>query len=321
MVDWTRQRGIGLGLLAVWGVLFILVWLVIPLGWFYTAPSVEFPVSLYGGTRLSTYPTVTYYMDVTFKADGSFSVGNPVHVNVVLTRPNNTRFLSSYCCATLTGALNIPPTMGVGNAKNTVFADRIYLTAYPNGSYIGSADIKFVEAGGQDISLIPPPNLSNPAQIILEPGFKGGIPYPYNLSKPTSTIVVSDSSATLGIDTTRFVAKISILVGTFSIILLQPVLEAILIPKSSRNQSTETNTQDSRPPTIPPKPSIPNRQKYRKRYRIAPDYQYWVVPIMESTHAGSILNGRIHVQPVNRRDEIGEWGLMASQVSRAQNRS
>ena len=262
------KRRIGALVFLLFIAVLVIAW-VLPINYIYTPPSVELDQSLYGGIRLSTYPTVTYQMDVMFSAAGSFSVGNPVHVRVDLTHPNNTQFLNSYCCATLTNAVNIPPIMGKGNASNTVFGDRIYLTAYSNGSYIGDASIRFVQPGSQNITLALPPNLTNPIPIIVEPGFAGGLPYPYNLSKSNGIITVSDSSATLSIDTTRFVARITILVGAFSVVLLQPVLEAILLqPDEWGRLMRQRQAPEPRQDSPPPSPTLSPGQMRRKEHRL-----------------------------------------------------
>lgn len=224
----TSRRRIGEFVLGLFIVVLAAAW-VLPLPYIYTPPSISYPVNIYGGTRLTTYPTVTYKMDILFTAAGSFSVGNPVNVRVAMYDVNNSNVLDYYCCASFTNALNIPPVHGTGNASATIFTDRINLRPFPNGSYIGTGSIVFEEPGGQLVSLLPPANLTNPVSIITEPGFTGGIPYPYNLSAQSAVITISDSSATLDIESTGYIARVTLMIGAFSVILLQPVLEAILL--------------------------------------------------------------------------------------------
>jgi hypothetical protein len=222
----------------------------------YTPPELEIPVSVYGGTVIGTLPNVTYYMNVLLTTNGAFSVGNPVHVKVTLTQPSDPNFLNYYPCATITNAVNIPPIHGIGSHSATIFDDRINLTDYHNGSYIGSADIRFVQPGNQNISLTIPANRTNPANILIVPPAPVHIPgYPKALASET-VVKISDASATLGIDSTRYIARITIIIGAFSVILLQPVLEAILLPPEPDCPKSKESAQ-SAPPQSPPKHSPP----------------------------------------------------------------
>lgn len=211
-------------------------------------------------------------MHVTFTADGSFSVGNPVHVKVDMYNVSNSQAISdsntsknTYCCATLTNALNIPPLQGTGTAARIVLSDRIHLTDYHNGSYIGSADIMFNQPGNQNISLLPPANLTNPVPILDKPPSASATPY--NIPSQ-SVISVSDSTATAGFDSTDFVVRITLLIGAFSVVLLQPVLEAILVPERPREIRPEQSPpqQQSSPHLPPPTLSLGERKRWEKRH-------------------------------------------------------
>ena len=255
-MDWTRKR-IGKVVFVAF-VAALLIALFIPGGYIYTPPELQTPVRVYGGTSIQTFPNVTYYMNVYLMAYGAFSVGNPVYVKVILTQPSDPNFLNYYCCATITNAVNIPPIHGIGKYSQFIFDDRIPLTNYHNGSYIGSAEIRFVQPGNQNISLTIPANLTNPEYIFTIPPAPVHIPGT-NLTSPSQTVVViSDASSTLGIDSTQFVGRITIIVGAFSIILLQPVLEAILVPERSKSSPPVQSTpppqrpKNSQPPTISP---------------------------------------------------------------------
>jgi len=240
----------------------------LPVNLIYIPPMVEYSASFFGGTSLQTHLSVTYTMHVLFTADGGFSVGNPVWVKVVMTGVNNSNFLTSYCCATVSNAVNIPPTKGSGvNGSNTIFDSRIYLTDEKNGSYIGSDWIRFTQPGGQNVTLATTPNLANPVRVINTITPLKNIPYPYNVSRPQSVIAVTDATGTNSIDSARFAARITLLLGAFSVVLLQPVLEAILLPEPRRAGQLQ-------PPPPPPQGSPEPRtlspsQQRRKENREA----------------------------------------------------
>jgi hypothetical protein len=275
---WFRARGAWIGrrlrtkrriatlVFVVFLAVLIIAWF-LPIHYIYSPPQSQLPVTLYGGTRIGSNPFVTYEMNVLFTTSGGFSVGNPVTVWVDLTYPNDTNFLASYCCASVSNAVNIPEIKVEGNASAIVFADRIPLTAYPNGSYIGTAPIRFTEPGNQSIALALTPNLTNPQLIVQGPTNIKGLPYPYNESEEGSVIDVSDSSGTLGIASTQFIARITLLIGAFSVVLLQPVLEALILPPDQRPPRAQ-----SPPPaptnSPPPKPTESTGRMNRKERRL-----------------------------------------------------
>jgi hypothetical protein len=191
----TPRKGIGIFVFALFIVVLAVAW-ILPINYIYTPPTLSLPVSVYGGTSLSTYPSVNYAANMLFTASGSFSVGNTVHIRIEIYDVNNTGAIESstsaiangtnggkYCCASITDALNIPPIRGTGSSSGDVFSDRIPLKYYSeNDTFIGSDDIEFAQPGNQTMSLLPPANLTKPQFIIMGPSNISKLKYPYNLT-------------------------------------------------------------------------------------------------------------------------------------------
>lgn len=163
---------------------------------------------LYEGT-----PPLSYRFEVECTTNGILSVSNPVHVKVTLREVNITNFLDYFCGVTFTGAYPFPTEESRGYPMNSVI---VYVNQNGDGTYSGESDVVWLEEGPSYISEV----INNPV----------GHHVPISMyENSTIVLTVSSASDTLTMHFTANTARLTWQIGSFSIIILQPVFEAILL--------------------------------------------------------------------------------------------
>ncbi|MBN1245231.1 hypothetical protein JXA31_06525 [Candidatus Bathyarchaeota archaeon] len=214
--EWTRRK-IGLIVLVAFLIVFLLI-SAFPESHFVGAPPIQYFAvgTVEVNYHLSGYPSVHFDQDIIFSAIGSFSVNNPVHVKILISNVNVTDFLSYYDSVTFTNGY-----------PNPIEWDSQYVTPFPmkiklekdttNTAYfIGEGDLVWLTEG--------------PTYCLLYPNTDQYFNIPYtNITESKSVITITGVSDTLSTHFSEATAKIAWQIGSFSIIILQPVFEAILL--------------------------------------------------------------------------------------------
>ena len=208
---WTRKKKVNVTIMVVFAV-WLLVTAAIP-ATSYGAyiRTVGWDLGDVGGRtvtiRIPPEPAVKYSWEFNFSATGAFSAQNNIHLTAVFFNANITDLQKYYCCIQIAEP-SFPALLG----------SPFVLTNMGNGVYETSGYFTTVGAGPVWVSLAPPREY-------------------YNSTIVTSTIEhqikpvlnVSSASDTLQIDLNEFVIKTGFVFSSFSILVLQPVIEAIVL--------------------------------------------------------------------------------------------
>lgn len=172
------------------------------------------------GEHLEGYRAVSYRIDAVMSTDGVPSVYNPIHVYAILSGFNVSDPMN-VCCRSLilTGAgyPDIGPFM--------------VLTPQSGGVYSAEGYITFLNQTETWPALIPPfpTGLYNP-QTVLSPNELKQIK-----SQP-ALLSVGPQSDTLTLQFNAFTVKLAVVLGSFSILLLQPLVEGIILREKDQTE-------------------------------------------------------------------------------------
>jgi hypothetical protein len=158
-------------------------------------------------------PPISYSYELTFTASGAFSVNNPVNVKVVFKNVNITNFLDSYCGVSFSYAYNSPIQFSEQHPANSAI---IYLNKTAEGTYSGEDDVVWLAEGPTIMVEV----VKNPANR----AFTASI-----LNSESSVLTISSVSDTLAMSLSQSSAKLAWLIGSFSIIVLEPAFDAIWV--------------------------------------------------------------------------------------------
>ena len=209
----TGKRIISLILLGLFLFMFILV-STLPNSCFIDTPKL---IATQSGTSHSHIfldaPAISFRYEVTFIADGGISVNNPVHVKVRLKEMNRTDFLNHYCGVTFSSAYSSPIEYNENRIINSVIVD---LTDNGDGTYFGEKTIVWGFEGPSYMT-----------EVIKDPE---GRHIPSTVYENSTAIVnVSGVSDTLTLHFTASANRLTWQIASFSIIVLQPIIEAIIL--------------------------------------------------------------------------------------------
>lgn len=215
--EWTRRK-IGMIVLVSFVIAFLTISL-LPVSFFIEIPQLR---TTQAGTVYSHLfpeaPPVSYRFEAVFTATGIFSVNNPVHVKVTVKQVNVTNFLEYWCGVTLTHAYQYPTVYHEGFPMNSVI---INVRDNGDGTYSGEKEIVWLEEGPTYLTEV----INNPIGRYI----------PETMTEnSTSVLTISSAADTLTLHFTQNTARLTWQIGSFSIIVLQPVFEAILLKKKPK---------------------------------------------------------------------------------------
>jgi hypothetical protein len=171
-----------------------------------------------GTTQSHIYPEtppISYRYEVTFKTTGAISVNNPVHVTVFLKEMNISNFLDYFGGVTFVNAYSYPIDYHENQTMNSLI---INVTEEADGTYYGEADVVWLIEGPTYLS----ETLKNPAGQHVPIDL-------YDNSSVKPVITVSSVSDTLTTQFTATTNRLALIVGSFGVIVMQPILEAIFL--------------------------------------------------------------------------------------------
>jgi len=209
----VTKRRISLILLSLF-IFFFTLFTVLPESFFVNTPEL---IATQAGTSYShiweNAPAISFRYEVTFKASGSVSVNNPVHVTVRLKQMNISNFLEFYSGVTFSHAYPYPLEYEEKHIMNSVIVE---LNKEADGTYFGEKEVVWVFEGASYITEV----IKNPAgQHIPVTAYENSTPI----------ITVSGVSDTLTLHFTASANRLTWQIGSFSIIVLQPIMEAIFL--------------------------------------------------------------------------------------------
>ncbi|MGD0405073.1 MAG: hypothetical protein ABSB10_00265 [Candidatus Bathyarchaeia archaeon] len=201
--------------------IFFLAWFItassIPKEDYLSVPSLSITQHEDASVSLTNNAILSYHMDVTFSAIGSFSVNNPITVTVNITNVNVTNVNSPNLLAYGVGIVFLNAVSYPVDGSNNEYSGVVFLNDVGNGEYQGTNQLVWLQ-DGQTWAVL------TTGKPLVQ------IPYSYfTSSQPILTI--SGVSDTLSIIFSQNTAKIAWQLSAFSVIILQPVLEALFLKK------------------------------------------------------------------------------------------
>jgi hypothetical protein len=203
---------------------FIAVFLM-PLDWFlWGVPQISWNM----GGRFSDFqllgdkydtPLVSYSFSINFTAKGSFSLNNPIKIDLILQNVSLPNFLEGYQAVVFSDSFDYPskkynPDGSLDNAK-------IYLKNIGNDTYQGEGTVIWMSEGP----------VYGPVVVDL----KSTINLPIErVQQFPNVLTISGVSDTLAQTYTESTLKASVMLSSFSLLILQPVLEAIFLKKEEK---------------------------------------------------------------------------------------
>lgn len=211
---WTAKRAINMFLLVLW-----FIWLVTT-GF---APTMNYghfvfnnatPVTREYSEHLEGYSAVSYRIDITIVTDGVPSAYNPIHVYAILSNFNVSDPMNVCCLSLMLTGASYPlgPYMLLKPESGGVYSTEGYVTFF-NQTETWPALIppQPTEGGLYDPRTVLSPNELN--QIKSQPAL----------------FSVGPQSDTLTLQFNAFAVKLAVVLGSFSILLLQPLVEGIFL--------------------------------------------------------------------------------------------
>lgn len=215
----TGRRVIALVLFALFVSSIITVSKILPDSFFIEIPQL---IATQAGTSDSHIwidaPAIHFRYEVTFIADGSISVNNPVHVKVKLKELNRTDFLEHYSGVTFSHAYKSPIEYKENRIINSVI---IYLNDMGDGTYFGEEMVVWGFEGPSYMT-----------EVIKDPT---GRHIPSTVYENSTAVVnVSGVADTLALKLTATTNRLAWQIGSFGILVLQPILEAIFLKEKKK---------------------------------------------------------------------------------------
>jgi hypothetical protein len=216
---WTRKRKVNVFLIGLFIFWFCFV-LTLPLNFFlFGIPEISWTTTgnVDGFRLISTsreFPPVSFQYIITFTALGSYSVNNPIKTTVSLTNVSLPNFLEYYQAVGFSNAYDSPFKY---NEEGSVNSSSILLESLGNNNYKGSGTIIWMVEGDEYGPIVFPKNTGG--SLPME-SIKQSLPYVITISSVSDTLTQTYNESTL---------KIGLLLASFSPLILQPVIEAIVL--------------------------------------------------------------------------------------------
>ena len=170
-----------------------------------------------------------FSIDLNFSSVGTFSAENPVHVRAVINNVNISDLTAHLGAISFTNAYNVVEKHIAGDVPAYGF---IPLYQSKNGEYTAEGDFIWHQ--------------SETCYIIPLPPFQGTIKSP-NLNNQqlygSPVLYISPVSDTLSSRSNHVIEQLTYVVVGFSIIMLQPVINALFPDKAAKPQNPENHAQ------------------------------------------------------------------------------
>lgn len=168
---------------------------------------------------MSPYRSVEYQAVVTASTDGVFSDGNPVNIEVKILNSNITDLTHDYT--------------NVKFMDDEKYTAGLPLKPSPDGGWVAQGTVTFHES--EKIWMLLSPEEPKGKSLVIYPNEAAYIKSQDHILK------IGSQSDTLALQFNSFAVKVAFIFGTFSILLLAPIFEAIFI----RDKKNESNTKQN----------------------------------------------------------------------------
>lgn len=237
--EWTRKRKINAVMFAVFIITFLVI-IFAPLSWFlwgttkiqYTDQGTISSAAFVDTSGNLVAPSVGYEYIATFTAIGSFSVNNPITVNIIIRNVSLPNFLNYYSKASFEYALNYPNTL---NSDGTINSAAIPLKDAGKDPYLdsekytGTGVIIWMRSGDMHGTIVFPNT-----DILLSTDALAHYPI---------AITITGVSDTLTQTYTENTNKMTLSIGSFSILFLISVVEAIFLKEERTTLKNQAGMQ------------------------------------------------------------------------------
>lgn len=205
--------------------------IIIYAAFFASVPSITVP---FRETHVTNYwqgkePPVSLQILILFTAEGSLSVNNRVHVHAILSNANVSNVLQYYGWLAFTGGYNVSTVGKQDQAPNLAFLP-ITASQSSSGQYEADGDVIWLKEGSTWPVLVP----ATGGQIeIHAPDVEVGTP----------AAIIASVSDTLSRDMSLREERLTLVLVAFSVLMLQPILEALFVKESVPQQEVQAKPQ------------------------------------------------------------------------------
>ena len=175
--------------------------------------------------------SIAFTVIVNFTARGSISVNNPVDVSLIIFGVNTsmTSFLKNFGAVGFTDARNEGIYGRTGDANLTATTATLTL---PNGTLIASGTFYTTHSTFYWFQ-------AGPSWLYLAPPVRAFVGVPnFGIQVGDPIVTISDVSDTLAVNSNDSVLRLTYILVGFSVLMLQPILEAILLEDGTHPRSS-----------------------------------------------------------------------------------
>jgi hypothetical protein len=225
-LKWTRKKKLNTYILIAFVAVFVAI-VLIPNDIYGTIFIGETPADFagYDTVKVGTAPTITYYSRVHLETVGPFSANKDIYIQILISNANLPKWNDTYCCVAVVGS-------GSTEAQNFIFEEAV-THVFPNGSLFANGVFHTLRATPIWVALIPTPKYFNSTRDL-----------PIIRMQLQPVVNVTDASATLSVNLTETAIKIGFIVGSFSILAVQPVLEGMFLEEGTEWPSSRGLSDD-----------------------------------------------------------------------------
>jgi hypothetical protein len=214
---WTKRRKISAFLFIVW-ILWLAVTWAIPVdayGKYVFSITLNYDVPL--TENFEGFRPVSYWAKVTLSTNGLWSAYNTIHVKATIHDVNITDFTHDY--------------HDLGFTNMSVIGNLLTLSPQPDGTFTTEGDIQFPTEVDTWVYLIPtsPTGYVNLSAILSPSEFK-------QVTSQPRVAHIGPQSDTLMVQFNQFAVKVGFILGSFSILFLQPIIEGIFIKQKEDDE-------------------------------------------------------------------------------------
>ena len=224
---WTRRR-INIVMLVAW-VIALVITVSIPTEW-YARYVFHHKGTIEGiwSQSVQGYKPVRYQAHFSFESIGLFSNSNPMDIEIRITTANVTNLVDEY-----------PYVEFLDNTGKYTKTFSMPLQPSPDGEWTAKGTMTFYEAERIWVFLAPNVRADN---LVVYPSEQN------HIRSQGEMVMLGPASDTLSMKLNSFAVKVATILGTFSILLLTPMIESILIRDDDKSKADKSqgSTNDKR---------------------------------------------------------------------------
>lgn len=203
-------------------------------------PKITYPMSTQETLQSSNGATIQFYAIMNFTTTGSFSVGNPIHVQLTIVNSSVPYLLNYIGVFSLTGAYNVPIVYNLQGGVAPAYFNLTQINQVGNGTYYAEGNFIWYQSINAHTMWAAPFNQWN-----------GVFDISYWQNVGIDILDISPVSDSLTVNSNHVVEQLTWVLVGFAVIALQPILNALFPDKPDKKEATEDSKVPQRCPYCP----------------------------------------------------------------------